>query len=345
MKHIHGGDIYRNEVKLDYSANINPLGLPPKVMEALQESLKQVTVYPDVECSRLRQELEKAEGVSKNHIICGNGASDLIFLICNACKPKKALLVAPTFAEYEQALKSINCEIRYYKLEEKKEFSLQEDYLDALTEDMDMVFLCNPNNPTGQVIEREFLIQIARSCKRKNCYLIIDECFLDFLEDPQEYTMKDFLLPYDNLVILKAFTKLYSMPGLRLGYALVGDFSLINRIKQVSQPWNVSVPAQAAGIAALNEKDYVRKTRSIIKQERQFLQNRLQQGLAEKVYESSTNYIFFRAEEGLGEIFRKKGILIRDCSNYKGLEKGYYRIAVRSHAENVELIRVWEVIQ
>lgn len=344
MKYLHGGDVYRNQVRIDFSININPLGMPESVVEAGKKGIELATRYPDTQCMRLREELESSENVSKEYIFCGNGAAELIFLICLVCKPKKALLLSPTFAEYEQGLKSIDSQIEYYELDEKQDFQLQEDYLTYLTDEVDMVFLCNPNNPTGQMIEHTFLVRILETCKTHNIYVVIDECFLDFLEVVEKYTMKTYIMEYKNLIILKAFTKLYSMPGMRLGYGFTSNSFILQRLKEVSQPWSVSVPAMEAGIAALKEKKYVEKSRKLIFQEREFLTHALQQGLVKKLYQSSANYILFQAQKDLGILLMTQGIMIRDCSNYRGLSKGYFRIAIRDHRENEELIQIWKRI-
>ncbi len=342
MKHKHGGDIYRNNIKLDYSANINPLGIPPSAKKAAQEAISRCIHYPDVEYELLLSAIEEAENIPKEYIICGNGASELIFMVCLARKPRKALLLAPTFAEYEQALRSVDCEINYYTLEEEKGFILQEDFLTYLEDDIDMVFLCNPNNPTGQLIDQRLLLQIAQRCEKQNTLLVLDECFIDFIQSPEEFSMKEYVSQFNTLFLLKAFTKIYGMPGLRLGYGFTRNKGILSKMKEVCQPWSISVPAEAAGIAALKEKVYLAKTHRLMKIERKYLLTELKQGLVVKTYGASANFIFFQASEELGEMLRKKGILIRDCSNYLGLKKGYYRIAIRGHNENEKLIQIWK---
>lgn len=342
MKAFHGGDIYNNQVIYDYSANINPLGMPPKVMLAAQNAVADALHYPDIHCSLLRKALEEAEGVPRDRILCGNGSAELFFLICGVHKPKRALLAVPSFGEYERALHSAGCRIIYYNLLEEKNFCLQEDFLEYLTGDLDMVILCNPNNPTGQRIDPVMLKKIVKTCREQRILLVLDECFLDFMEEAETYTMKEALPGKEGLIIIKAFTKLYAMPGLRLGYGLFGSSGSVRQMEEAAVPWRVSVPAQAAGIAALGETAFVERSRIIIKEQRELLQFHLKQELAEKVYEGSANFIFFRAKEGLWERFMEKKVLIRDCSNYRGLTKGYYRIAVRTREENAEFLRIWK---
>lgn len=340
QNHQHGGDIYSKEYRIDFSANLNPLGMPESVREAAKAGVDRSVNYPDVHCRKLREALAKKEGVLKESIICGNGAAELIFLLAATEKPGRSLLVAPGFAEYEQALTSVNCRMDFYYLKEEHGFALAEDYLDRLKEEWDMIFLCNPNNPTGVTIEPGLLKQILGICKERKIRVVLDLCFLDFLEDSEKADVAAHAADYPNLFILKAFTKTYAMAGLRLGYGISADIALLKRMREHIQPWNVSIPAQMAGCAALKETEYVSLTRALITRERKWLKERLAE-LEFSVYDSKANFIFFKGPPGLTEKCAREGILIRDCGNYRGLEKqAYYRIAVRTHEENMELIKV-----
>lgn len=338
MNNIHGGDVYSYNNYLDFSTNINPLGIPNRVKEAAIQSLDICNQYPDVRQLSLKRALTSKEETDVEHIICGNGAADLIFALCLAKKPQKALLLAPTFSEYEQALLSVDCSIIYHYLREEENFELKSDFFHKLTNDIDMVFLCNPNNPTGNVVNRDFLRKVLSICQRNKTLLVLDECFNDFLDIPHEYTLKEDVKHSPFLFILKAFTKLYAMPGLRLGYGLCSDNNLLKRINQVTQPWRISIPATYAGIAALEEVDYVNKTKLLIKEEREYLIHELSH-YGFKVYDSKANYIFFKGPETFYDNMLKENILIRNCSNYRGLKQGYYRIAVKNHDDNMLFIK------
>lgn len=335
-QHIHGGDVYRYPDVLDFSANINPLGTPPEVIEAAAESLNQIRNYPDVRQERLICALSRYEQVPEHYIICGNGAADLIFSLVWTIRPKKALLVAPTFAEYGQALSASGCRIEYYYLKEQNGFCMEDGFVESVTEDLDIVFLCNPNNPTGIPAERDFLEKLIEKCSACRVRLVLDECFVDFLDHPGLATMKEKLPDYPEVFLLKAFTKRYAMAGLRLGYGICSDKKLLENIRQSVQPWNISIPAQEAGVAALKEEAYVRYARQIVSQERKWMKSVFKE-LGLTVYDSQANYIFFRGPENLSRTVLKYGVMIRDCSNYPGLEKGYYRTAVRLHPENIKL--------
>lgn len=343
MKHVHGGDIYTEEVQMDFSANINPLGPTKHLLQAMADSLQAIASYPDVHCRRLRTEIARYEQVNANQIICGNGAADLIYSLVLAEKPRQALLVSPSFAEYEQALHSVGCRILYHRLEESELFQVTERYLEALQEQLDMIFLCVPNNPTGTLIAPKLLKRILAQCRKYHIRMVVDECFLDFLEDGNLYSMKQFLC-CEEVVILKAFTKMYAMPGARLGYALTSDAALLDRIESVRQPWSVSVIAQAGGIAALEEPDFVLQSRGYIAKERSYLCAGLDR-LGIVYLKPEANFICLKGRRDLGELLKEKGILIRDCSNYRGLPPGYFRIAVKRHEENAALLEALTVIQ
>lgn len=335
--HIHGGDIYRNKNMIDFSANCNPFGTPPGVIRAICAAAEEIRNYPDVECEELRNAVGAHENQDPDTVICGNGAADVIFSLVYGAGPKKALLPAPTFAEYEQALRAAGCEVEYYYMNEERGFCLEEDFIGRIRPDTDMVFLCNPNNPTGVLTGRDFLQKTLKRCEEMNVRLVIDECFLDFVENPADYTMKGMLKEHPTLFILKAFTKLYAMAGIRLGYGLSADRGLMEKISRVRQPWSVSHLAQKAGAAALLEKEFVEKSLTAIRTERQFLLDGLNR-LGFETGASAANYIFFKGPEDLRERLMKEGILIRDCGNYEGLSRGYYRAAVRLREENEALL-------
>ena len=341
---IHGGDVYTAmenglERPLDFSANIGPLGLPPAVAEAARRAVGSCDTYPDPLCRRLTAALAEAEGVPADWIACGDGAAELLFRFAGALRPKKALLLAPGFAEYEQALAAAGCEIVFHSLRREDGFLPTSALLEAIGPDIDAVMLCNPHNPTGALMSPDFCRAAADRCRETGTWLLMDECFIDLTDDPARHTMKPLLEEYPRLFLLKAFTPLYAMPGLRLGYGLCADGGLLERMTACGQPWSVSVPAQAAGLQALKEQDYVQRTRALVREERAFLTAGLRK-LPLEVYEGAANFIFFRAP-GLTDLHRRtesRGVLIRSCGNYRGLTEEYYRVAVRTRGENERLL-------
>lgn len=343
QKHQHGGDIYTNDYKIDFSANINPWGTPESVILAAQQGVLESMHYPDVQCRELKCALAVKEGVKEEQIICGNGAAELIFSYAMGMKPSQALLVAPGFAEYEQALQAVGCNIHLYHVKKEHGFEIQEDYLEYLTEHLDVIFLCNPNNPTGVRIRKALLDKILLKAKELRIGVVLDCCFIEFMEQTGEADYVGELDEYTNLFILKAFTKMYAMAGLRLGYGLCADGAVLEKMRSVMQPWSVSIPAQKAGCAALKEEEFARSSREKITIERRWLTEKMRE-LDLNVYEGAANYLFFEAPKGLSDACKKQGILIRDCSNYRGLLEGYYRVAVRTREENEELVRVLELV-
>ncbi len=352
METIHGGDIYSHyEIKygdklIDFSANLNPLGMPDEVKRAIEENTENYSAYPDVRYRRLKEHIARYEGVLPEHIFVSNGAAEAIYRTAAAVRPKKALVCAPAFAEYEQALCLCGCNTKKYTLKEEYGFEVRSDILKHITEDTDMVFICNPNNPTGKLVEKNISREITEKCLQTGAIAVFDECFLEFANDAQQYGVKDMLGGYKNLVILKAFTKMYAMAGIRLGYTLCSDVSFNEKLEICGPPWNVSSVAEACGIAALEseKRGFCASTREYVaKQSKALCKALTQRGM--KVYSPSANYIFFRSEdETLYEKFLEYGILLRSCANYEGLDKHFYRIAVRSEEENLYFIEILEKI-
>ena len=279
MTLIHGGDVqgYIDEygdAPLDFSANLNPLGLPDGVREAVCRAAADSARYPDPLCRELRRALAGFEGVDPEEILCGNGAADLIFRVALALRPQKALTLAPTFAEYETALRLAGCAVEHFPLEETDGFAVRPAILGAL-DGVDAVFLCNPNNPTGRLCDPALLRELLKRCAARGVLLVVDECFNDFLDEPEAHSLKPLLRKYPNLLLLKAFTKIYAMAGLRLGYCLCADRELLAKLRGAAQPWAVSTVAQTAGIAALCETEYRARSRALIRTERAYLSAQL----------------------------------------------------------------------
>lgn len=344
----HGGDWAGYEARyggtpLDFSANISPLGLPEGVRSAVIRSLAQAERYPDPLCRALGGAVAQAEGVDPGWVLCGNGAADLIYRVVLAKRPRRALVTAPAFSEYEAALDLVRCQTDRFALKEEDDFGLGEGFLEAVGPETDMVFLCQPNNPTGRTVPRPLLTAVLERCRAVNALLVVDECFCDFLDDPGGFTMTGLLGKYGNLLILKAFTKLYAMAGLRLGYCLCSDRALLDAMRDAGQPWAVSGPAQAAGIAALGEAGYVEAVRALIRTQRPRLADELSR-LGLRVVPGEANYLLFYSPTPLVQPLRERGILLRDCGNYHGLCDGWYRAAVRTGEENDRLTAALEEI-
>lgn len=338
----HGGRGGRN-ICYDFSANINPLGMPAGVLAALKDSLCQAVGYPEADSLSLREAIAGDWETKAENVVCTNGASELIYAAVRALQPAAGLLPSPTFSEYERAFLSAGCPVRYYPLQRDNRFRADEGFLAFLEkqEAGSLLFLCNPNNPTGSCTEPSLMERIVKLTAQKGIWLAVDEAFLAFSGEYRQRSMRRYFRDYENLLILNAFTKLYAMPGLRLGYGICGNREVIRRILLQLPAWNVSVPAQAAGLAALKEKAYVEETVAYIAREQAFLREGLAKvpGLVYRVYPPMANYIFLEGAPGLDRLLADKGIAIRSCENYRQLRTGDYRIAVRGRTENEALLR------
>ena len=339
---VHGGDWAGFELEygrppLDFSSNVSPLGVPEGVRNAVAEAVCTADRYPDPLCRELRRAISKAEQIPAEWCLCGCGSADLIYRVVLAKRPRRALVTAPTFGEYGAALELARCRVEQHPLKEKNGFVLQEDFLAAITPETDMVFLCEPNNPTGRTTPKPLLRAVLDRCAEMGTLLVVDECFGGFLADPDAHTLKGLLAEYPNLLLLKAFTKLYALAGLRLGYCLCANGPLLEAMRMSGQPWAVSAPAQAAGTAALEETDYVRRVRALIAAERPWLAGELGR-LGLRVIPGEANYLLFHTPVPLLEPLRRRGILLRGCGNYSGLDGGWYRTAVRTAEENRQLV-------
>ncbi|MCX7715574.1 MAG: aminotransferase class I/II-fold pyridoxal phosphate-dependent enzyme [Clostridia bacterium] len=333
----HGGDIYSAEYDniIDFSANVSPFGLCEEIKSAITNSADSVANYPDPYCRKLRQALSKHHGIKMENIICGNGGADVIFRLVGAKRPKKAIIMAPTFSEYEKALEEVNCDILYYMMDST--FTIKSDLLDMIDESVDMIFICNPNNPTGILTEISFIEEILSIGKKT--LVVIDECFNDMIDNPEAYSMISKIHKYKNLFILRSLTKLYALAGLRIGYGISSNAEFIEKVRKVGQPWSVSTLASEAGAVAVACKEYRERVCEFIKEEKKYLYEELK-NLGLYVIKPAANYLFFKAC-GVYDLERKIlpfGIMIRSCKNYRNLGPDYYRVAVKLRNENELLI-------
>ncbi|MDH4099321.1 MAG: threonine-phosphate decarboxylase CobD [Nitrospirota bacterium] len=351
----HGGDIYSaaealagaggNRELLDFSASINPLGMPESGIVAYRESLSWVAHYPDPEVRELRRAIAAHHGIGIESILCGNGSTELISLVPRALSLRKVAAPSPTFSEYERAVNRAGGEMIPIPLDPAKNFDPAMDELFKGAEQADALFLCNPNNPTGRLLDRETVLKIAEHCSQQKIYFMVDETFGDFC--PGHSILKEAAgNPY--LLSLRSFTKFYGMPGLRLGY-LVAHPSVVGRVRELQDSWSIGVPAQRVGVAVLSDGDYAERTLDLITGEREFLSAELKKtGWLEPV-PSSANFLLVRITDPAVtpdmtcEMTAKSGILLRNCRSFPGLDR-YVRIAVRSREENKRLLEALQML-
>lgn len=341
----HGGNIYRFmelmnckiEQIIDFSASINPLGVPKTVIEKIRDNIKYLCHYPDPDIKYLAHELSRHLDIDPHNILCGNGSTELIYLIVRALKPEKVLIPIPTFSEYERACKTIGSKLNVQGLRLKREdnFDVSSDEFIQNMKGCKMAFLCNPNNPTGRLMKKEDVLKIADAARDLKCYLIVDEAFMDFV--PEESVVREVQNnPY--LIVLRSMTKFYALAGIRIGYGVFHQ-NIIDTIKRQKEPWTVNTIAQIAGIAALRDKDYKKQTFKIIQKEKKVFEDSFRL-LNINYFPSSANFYLIRHEKAQEIIpsLKNKGIMVRDCSNFNGLDSTYMRIAVRSKKENIRLL-------
>ena len=335
---MHGGDCYRNEVNMDFSINVNPLGIPEEIADAMQQSLTQAMVYPDPQCQALRQAIGRVYQKDAACIVCGNGASDLLLAFARAFMPKKALLPVPGFSGYAYALKSIGCHVALFDTKEDEDFALSEAFLDRIrSEAPDLVILTNPGNPSGHMLSQEFLTKVAGLCRHMKIRLLIDECFIELTGEGKDNSFLKASSGTKNIFILQALTKSMAIPGIRLGYLFCPKEQDAKKVQEQVSEWNVSVIAQRAGIAGMQvlaDGTYLSQTRQLLERERAYLTQSLQE-IGAKVYPGTANFLLFYEDsiDWYAALLKQK-ILIRDCSDYAGLSKGFYRIAIRRREEN-----------
>ena len=307
--------------------------------EAAASAIEEAEHYPDSACTKLREALAREYGSPAERIVCGTGAAELIWRLCQTLRPGTALLPVPSFSEYERALEAAGCDIQYFPLDPERDFALGEEILAELEGSVDLLFLCQPNNPTGRTIAPELLRRIWERCEALGSWLILDECFLDFLDEPERCTLLPELENAPHLILLRAFTKSHAMAGFRLGYALCGSAALAEKLRENAQPWPVSAMAQAAALAALADRDYAARRAGWIRAERPRMLRALRD-LGFRVIPGEGNFLLFYSEEAdLAEALRERGILLRDCRNFRGLGPGWYRTAIRTAEENGALLR------
>ena len=348
---IHGGEVFRLAMKfgididkiIDFSANINPLGLPPGVDSALHDALRNLANYPEIDAESLRLCVAKRHGLDRENVIVGNGSSALIYLLTRVFKPTKSLIWSPTFTEYERALKQVQSEvINLNCLDPENRVSLQKIIAVTLDAQPDLVFLCNPNNPTGTLWSVLELEEILTALNKAGIICVIDEAFIDFVGCGASFANR--VDEFANLIVLRSLTKIYALAGIRCGYLLSGH-SLTRRLAGFLEPWSVNTLALNAAVTALaNDNEFIKKTLVLVANERDKLSRNLKQLRFLKPYPSFANYILTRVDSSVNceelrdFIFVRDNILIRLCGDYVGLSDNYVRFAVKTKAENCRLI-------
>ncbi len=344
----HGGDLYgwaraagvtRGDI-IDFSASINPLGTPGEVLRAIRDRLHDIEHYPDPDSMELRDKLSATFSLDPSVILCGNGCAELIYLLPRALSLGKVLIPQPTFNEYERACATAHpgCTVVPYPLRTEDDFDIDAVAIlrEAQRVSADAVFLCNPNNPTGRMVEIEAITEAATLAAQAKVYLVIDESFIEFTPGPSAIHLTG---GNPWLVVLRSMTKFYALPGLRLGWG-VFPFTVASALNSVREPWAVNALAQAAGLAALDLTGHKDRTHALISRQKVHLERGFKKFGIDYV-PSHANYYLLRSRQapGIIEGLKEHNILVRDCSGFKGLDERYIRVAVRGHRDNDVLLK------
>lgn len=350
-EHFHGSDLEKIEEYygiskdkiISFSANVNPLGVSPKLRKELTKQIDAITTYPDREYSDLRKAIASYCNCNFSQVIVGNGCTELISLFIEITSPKQTLLLGPTYSEYERELTKNKSTISTYLLKKENNFELDTaDFTNQITKETDLVIICNPNNPTSSCILPEEMSQILDHCKSMNCYVMVDETYMEFTD--QKYSSIPFIKEYDNLIILRGTSKFFAAPGLRLGYGLTGNENLLLDINKNKNPWMINSLAVVAGITMFQDESYIKKTRTLCKKEMHKLEKAFQNSGKFKVYPAYGNFLLLEIIDknvtsfDLFEKAIKEGLMIRDCSTFESLGQRFIRICFMDPKSNKKLI-------
>lgn len=354
-EHFHGSDLekieqcfgIKKESIISFSANVNPLGISYRLRRELPQHIDAISGYPDREYTALRKAIGEYIHTDYQNILVGNGSTELISLVTQILHPKKALIVGPTYSEYEHEISLKGGRSHYFRLKESEDFSLNTDALcNALTPDMDLLVICNPNNPTSSQLPRKTMRSILDDCKEKGIFVMVDETYVEFSECMEEITSIPLAQYYNNIIILRGISKFFAAPGLRLGYAVCGNQPLMREIEHYKNPWTINTLASIAGEIMFHDTEYMDDTRQLISAERSRICNILKDYPEIKFYTPHANFVLLRilkediTSEALFEQAIRQGLMIRDCSSFPFLDNKYIRFCFMNPKDNDALLDV-----
>lgn len=350
---FHGSDLEKIEAVygikkediVSFSANVNPLGISYKLRETLAKNLDAITSYPDREYRALRSAIASYAETETENVIVGNGSTELISLFLQTQHPKKAIIVGPTYSEYEREIALSGGSSVYYPLLEEQDFSLRtSSFCASLTDKADLAVICNPNNPTSTAISRTDLRRILDTCMTHGIFVMIDETYVEFADDGKEITAVPLCNSYNNLIVLRGTSKFFAAPGLRLGYAITGNADIREAIRSRQNPWSINSLAEIAGRLMFSDEDYIKETKELIRSERSRMTEALGQMKTVKVFRPEANFLLFRIEkpsvtsDQLFDHCIRKGLMIRDCQSFPFLDDRFIRFCFMKPADNDRLL-------
>lgn len=352
---FHGSDLEKieeyyhipKEEIVSFGANVNPLGLSQAVKEKLAANLDIISTYPDRNYKSLKNAISNYTGVVPEHIVVGNGSTELISLLISQRKPSRALLLGPTYSEYARELSLVGGAMSYYNLKEETHFRLDiEDFLNSITDDTELVIICNPNNPTSSALTQKELEEIIYECEKRDIFVMIDETYVEFAPSMASITAVPLVDRYDNFMVIRGVSKFFAAPGLRFGYGITSNQDFLASLLEHQNPWSLNSIAAYAGELMLSDKEYIQETRNLICTERDRMTFSLSQMSGAKVYDAYANFILvkiIKEELTSFDVFEaciREKMMIRDCSSFESLDGEYVRFCIMNPEDNKKLIEV-----
>ena len=351
--HFHGSDIesaaaYYNIPKesiVSFGANVNPLGLSENLKAKLAQNLDILSSYPDRNYTSLKRVIGSYCNVAPEHIIVGNGSTELISLLIHSVAPRKALLLSPTYSEYERELELVGCRLDYYNLQKENEFQLSlDDFCNEIKKGYELVIICNPNNPTGSALTNDQIDYVLSVCEDCNSFLMIDETYVEFAPEVSNISATSLVEKHQNLMVLRGTSKFFAAPGLRLGYGATSNQKFLQTLLEKQNPWSLNSLAAFAGELMLTDKEYIKETREFISNERSKMIEALSNCKSIRVYPSYANFILVEilndniTSSDAFDLFMKRGLMVRDCSSFAALNGEFFRFCIMSSEDNKRLI-------
>jgi threonine-phosphate decarboxylase len=351
---VHGGNVWEISEKtkiplsqvIDFSGPINPLGTPKKALQRISQNLSLIKHYPDPHHEGLVETLSHYVGVEPNNIIVGNGSTELIYLFTEVFieSGHEAVIPVPTFGEYKIATMKVGGRPLFLRCDPARNFRLDFDKLErAISRKTRIIFFCNPNSPTGKLYDKDDVLRIVRLGAEKNVLVIIDEAYIDFVDDDKRDSMAEYVSSHDNLFVLRSLTKFFGLAGLRIGFG-IGSPDIVRALKKAKMPWSVNSLAMFAAMEAVKDDDFIKRSRLLISRSRRSMKKMLQRIPWLRVYPSETNFFLIKITQGdltstqLKEGLAREGLLIRDCSNFDGLDNRFFRVSVNKPEQNEKLV-------
>jgi threonine-phosphate decarboxylase len=352
--YFHGGNVWEFSEKydvpvdeiIDFSISTNPFGAPETALESIRKHLNLVKHYPDPDPEWLLEALAKSAGAEPNNVILGNGSTELIYLFNEVFLEDgyEAVIPVPSFSEYKAAIERFGGNMTFIRCDSSKNFHLNVEELEnTISKKTRVIFLCNPNSPTGVLYDKADILRIIRFAAERNVLVFLDEDYIDFVDDAKRYSMAEYVNEYNNLFVLRSLTKFFGLAGVRIGYG-IGAPELVSAMNNVKMPWSINSLAMFATEAAINDTDFIKKSRLLVSQSRTEMLELSKSIPWLKVYPSETNFLLVEIIQGdftstqIKEVLAKKGLLIRDCKDFDGLNNRFFRVTVRKPEENKKLI-------